>query len=226
MLYEDVTTAAIVVGHELVLAETEVPLELAQEVREGLKALNEKYDQDLSLFVAGDTTETGVGVAGALIVGKKVVTSPCYDKPVEFDPAEVRDEVESFPEVPEDYWYDLGDEIGVDSAVKDTEPQPILLSWGPLCYGAVYVGQRSHDSQSNDAIYRYASNQDMYQQWHMEGVDGLLVEFMHPRGYETTMGAEFTEALPLDFSEESVASYKEEVSAIEEPGFFLVCRYD
>lgn len=226
MLYEDVTTAAIVVGHELVLAETEVPLSLAQEVRDGLKALNEKYDQQLSLFVAGDTTETGVGVAGALIVGKKVVTSPCYDKPVEFDASKVMEEVEAFPDVPEDYWYDLGDEIGVESAVKDTEPQPILLSWGPLCYGSVHVGERSHDSESTNATYRYVSNQDMYQQWHLEGVDGELIEFTHPRGYETSMSVEFTEALPLDFSDEAVEGYKQEVSELDDPAFFLVCRYD
>ena len=225
MLYEDVTGAAIVVGYEVVVEGDQVSYEQAQKVRDAVRSLNDKMGLNLQLFVASDTTDTGVGDASAMVLGRAAVSSECFDPPTRFEAAQVRKAVEEFSELSEDYWEKLSE--ASDLKVSAGSPlRPTLISWGPLCYGSVSVGVPMNDDERGEAKYKFIANQDMYQEWTFDGLDGEAVRFNHPGGYETSMTVEFWDLCPVDMSEESVQSYFEQVSEHDNPSLFLTCRYD
>ena len=216
---------AIVVGYEVFLEDDQVPLNLAEMVRDAVALLNKRHGLNFRLFVAGDTTDTGVGDASAMVVGRAAVSSDCYEPPVRFEAAAVRKAAEDFPDLPDKYWHEMGIELGVETRGTE-EAKPFLLSWGPLCYGAVCVGVSMNQDERDQAKYKYMANQDMYQEWTSEGLDGQTVRFTHPKGYERSMTVEFSDICEVDMSEEAVESFFAQIPDHEDPSLFLLCRYD
>ena len=225
MLYEDVTGSAIVVGYLVDVEGDEVSYLQAQQVRDALRSLNEKMGFDLQLFVASDTTDTGSGDAGVMVLGRAAVRSDCFEGPTRFEAATVREAVETFDELSQEYWEKLSEaadlKVGAGSPLQAT-----LISWGPLCYGSVCAGVPLTDDDRGEATYKFIANQDMYQEWSFEGLDGEVVRFHHPDGYDRDMAVEFWDICPVDLSEGAVKSYFEQVSEHDNPSLFLTCRHD
>jgi hypothetical protein len=194
-------------------------------VRDAIRLLNKRHGLDLGLYVAGDTTETGVGDASSLVVGKAAVSAVCSAPPTRFDASDVRQAVDDFPELPEEYWHELGVEVGIETK-GSKRAEPILMSWGPLCYGNVSAGVALTKDQQGEATYGFITNHDMLQERAFEGLDGKTVRFMHPQGYERAMFVEFDRICLVDMSEEAVDSYFEQVSEHDDASLFMTCRYD
>ncbi len=215
MLCDDLTTAAIVAGFACSFDEWSVPYDTVEELQSAVKALNEKHSLSLKVLVAGDTTDTGVGEAGGVVIGLPVIVSECYADPTAFSSQKVRDALADFPELPDTYFDELREAVEDFKGPDSESPQALLLSWGPLCYGALNVGVAMTQDGRDDAVYGFIANQDNYQEWTFGGLDGKHIT-----------SVEFDSITDLDLSEEAVQGYVEMVPEFDNPVLFLSCRYD
>lgn len=211
MIYNDDTSARIVVGYLLGFDEYSLPLDVVEEMAEIFDELNDEYDLGLSFFVPGDTSDTGIGKASSAVIAKSVVFSECWGGPESFDPAKISDALEGLKPIPPEFWTRFHDAAPNLKPTDAPQPEAYLLSFGPLCYGAIFIGQAMTQDESDDAVYEFVANQDMEQGWTHDGLDGVHLQ-----------SVEFDDVSKVNISEED----KEKVPAFENPSYFLVCRYD
>jgi hypothetical protein len=208
-LYADDTTAAIVVGHELRFSDFSVLPERVEALERALLAALAARDLSLCLYVPGDTTTDRNGeVHGSFVLGRAVVEVEANDPgPGRIDLGALKAGLADLPPLDEAFWREaLADIEGME---PPGEAGAYLLSWGPLCYAAVYAGVAA--SREDEHVYAFAANQDMEQEWSSEGVDGVSIE-----------GAEFSSVSAIELSEAGLAK----ADKLDEPGFWLICRYD
>ncbi len=217
MLYADITTAAIVAGYKIGFSDWSVSQEEIEELERAVETLNEERSQDLELFVPGDTDTAGLeDASGTYVLGTPaVVTSSLDHAPTAFERSSVLSTLEDLPEVPLQYWMGLNAMVDKFDGRKEDDPGLFLLSWGPLCYAGIGVGVPMHKNDRDDAVYSFTANQNMNQNWTDNGFDGVNIT-----------GAEFTDIKTLDFSDEAHEEHMEKAKNLDDPTYYLVCRYD
>lgn len=215
MLYEEETAAAIVVGFQLKFEEWSVPLETVEALKRAVEGLEGECQTGMRFLAPGDTTDTGVGEASNAVLGRILVLSENYENPREFEVEKLEEALAEAVEIPESYWDALREAVPDFAGPAQEEAALLMLSWGPLSYGAVYIGVAMNQSEREEATYGFVANQDMGQEWTEGGLDGIHVA-----------GVEFDDVRELDFSEEAQEEHREQVLELGSASYFLVCRYD
>ncbi len=208
-LYESDTTAAIVVGWRIELSDSVLPERIEALEQTLLSALDARQIEGLTLFVPGDTTtDRYADVYASLVFGRSVVVVEANDyEPGRIDPAAVSRALEALPPLDAGFWREaLAFSEGMAASGG---PGTFMLSWGPLCYAALYAGVAA--TREDTPIYTFVANQDMRQEWSSEGVDGQFIE-----------GADFSSVCAVSLGPEALTK----ADKLEGAGFWLVCRYD
>ena len=205
-LYESDTTAALVVGYQLAFDDYSVLPERIEALERSLLRALSNRQLDLRLYVPGDTTtDRNAEVHGTMVLGLAVAIVEANDyEPGRIDPDDVRASLARIPTLDRAFWAEaLAD---VDGLLSPDEPALYLLSWGPLCYGAIHIGVAA--SRDGTHVHGFVANQDMRQEWSSMGVDGVLLE-----------SVDFSDVLAIQLPEPKL-------DGVENPGFWLICRYD
>jgi hypothetical protein len=218
-LYAEDTTAAIVVGWHLEFRQFSVLPEKVEALERTLQSALAIRDLKLQLFVPGDTTTDRNGeVHGGFVLGRSVVVVEANDyDPEPVDLQTVATALAELPELDDAFWRAALAFVDIE---PPTEPGAYMLSWGPLCYAALYAGVAATRDQT--PVYKFIANQDMSQQWSDSGVDGVhlrSVEFSDIGEFDLT--PERLEVVLKLRREGGEASDK-----LDKPRFWLICRYD
>jgi hypothetical protein len=207
-LYAEDTTTAIVVGWRFEFPQFSVLPERVEALEQTLESALAIRDVNLRLFVPGDTTtDRDNEIYGGFVLGRSVIEVEANDYdagPVDLQA--IATALAELPELDKAFWRESLAFAGIE---PPDEPRAYLLSWGPLCYGAVYAGVAA--TRSDTPVYKFIANQDMHQEWSHSGVDGVHLQ-----------SVEFS-----DISELQVTEAKLEAAAkLDGAGFWLICRYD
>lgn len=207
-LYAEDTTAAIVVGWYLEFRQYSVLPERVEALERTLQSALAIRDLKLRLFVPGDTTTDPNGeVGGGFVLGRAVVVVEANDyDPEPVDLQAIATALAELPELDDGFWREALAFVDID---PPTEPRAYMLSWGPLCYAALYAGVAA--TRDDAPVYKFIANQDMTQQWSQSGVDGV-----HLESVEFSSIGEFT----------LTPDRLEVASKLDQPKFWLICRYD
>jgi hypothetical protein len=207
-LYAEDTTAAIVVGWHFKFPEFSVVPERVEMLEQTLQAALAIRGQRLRLFVPGDTsTDRNAEVYGGFVLGREVIAVEANDYdagPVDLQT--IATALAELPELDESFWREALAFAGIEAP---DEPRAYLLSWGPLCYGAIYAGVAA--TRSDTAMYKFIANQDMHQEWSQSGVDGVHLQ-----------STEFSEIRALEVTQASL----DVAAKLDGASFWLICRYD
>jgi hypothetical protein len=207
-LYAEDTTAAIVVGWQLEFREFSVVPERVEALERTLQGVLAIRDLRLRLYVPGDTsTDRNGEIHGGFVLGRAVVVVEANDyDPEPIDLQAIATALGDLPDLDDQFWREA-------LAFADIEPpraaQAYMLSWGPLCYAAVYAGVAA--TRDDEPVYKFIANQDMHQEWSRSGVDGVHLE-----------SVEFSSIHALQLSEARL----EVAAKHDKPRFWLICRYD
>jgi hypothetical protein len=207
-LYAESTTAAIVVGWHLEFRSFSVVPERVEALERTLQSALAIRGLKLRLFVPGDTTTDPNGeVHGGFVLGRAVVVVEADDyDPEVVDLQTIATALAALPDLDDAFWREALAFADID---PPTEPQAYMLSWGPLCYAALYAGVAA--TRDDTPVYKFIANQDMHQQWSQSGVDGVHLE-----------SVEFSSIGEFDLTPERL----EVASKLDNPKFWLICRYD
>lgn len=207
-LYAEDTTAAIVVGWRFAFSEFSVTADRIEALEQTLQGALATRGLQLRLFVPGDTTTDRDGeMYGGFVLGRAVVTVEANDyDPERVDLQTIATALAGLPELDDAFWREALAFAEID---PPEQPRAYLMSWGPLCYAAVYAGVAATRDDSH--VYKFIANQDMEQMWSQSGVDGVHLQ-----------SVEFSDIEELHVTEASL----EAAAKLEERGFWLICRYD
>jgi hypothetical protein len=217
-LYAEDTTAAIVVGWRLEFGEFSVVPERVEALeRTLLSALDVGShargpgllgDLRLRLYVPGDTTTDRNGeVHGGFVLGRAVVVVEANDyDPEPIDLQALATALAELPKLDASFWREA---LAFANIEPPDEPSAYLLSWGPLCYAAVYAGVAA--TRGGTPVYKFIANQDMHQEWSQSGIDGVHLE-----------SVEFSSINELELGDAQL----EVAAKLDKPKFWLICRYD
>jgi hypothetical protein len=207
-LYAGDTTAAIVVGWRFEFPQFSVVPERVEALERTLQGALAIRDLRLRLYVPGDTTTDRNGeVHGAFVLGRAVVVTEANDyDPEPVDLQTIATALAELPELDDGFWREALAFAGIE---PPEDPQAYLLSWGPLCYAAVYAGVAAERDAA--PVYKFIANQHMHQEWSQSGVDGVHLQ-----------SVEFSSVDELALTEGQL----EVVAKLDKPGFWLICRYD
>jgi hypothetical protein len=207
-LYAEDTTAAIVVGWQLEFREFSVVPERVEALERTLQSALAIRDSKLRLYVPGDTvTDRNGEVHGGFVLGRAVVVVEANDyDPEPIDLQAIATALAELPELDSGFWREA---LAFADIEPPQEPRAYMLSWGPLCYAAVYVGVAA--IRDDTPVYKYIANQDMHQAWSQSGVDGVHLE-----------SVEFSSVTELELTEARL----EVAAKHDKPRFWLICRYD
>jgi hypothetical protein len=207
-LYAEDTTAAIVVGWRFEFREFAVVPERVEALERTLQGALAIRDLRLRLYVPGDTTTDRNGeVHGGFVLGRAVVVVEANDyDPERVDQQAIATALHELPKLDDGFWREA---LAFADIEPPDEPRAYLLSWGPLCYAAVYAGVAA--TRDDTPVYKFIANQDMHQAWSQSGVDGVHLQ-----------SVEFSSVDEL-----SLTDARLEVAAkLDKPKFWLICRYD
>jgi hypothetical protein len=207
-LYAEDTTAAIIVGWRLEFGEFSVVPERVEALERTLQGALAIRGVRLRLYVPGDTTtDRNSEVHGAFVLGRAVVVVEANDyDPESIDLQAIATALAELPDLDAGFWREA---LAFADIEPPQDPRPYLLSWGPLCYAAVYAGVAA--TRGATPVYKYIANQDMQQEWSESGVDGVHLE-----------SVEFSSVNELALTETRL----EVAAKHDKPRFWLVCRYD
>jgi hypothetical protein len=207
-LYAEDTTAAIVVGWQLEFREFSVVPERVEALERTLQSALAMRDSKLRLYVPGDTTTDRNGeVHGGFVLGRAVVVVEANDyDPEPIDLQAIATALAELPDLDNGFWREA---LAFADIEPPGPPQAYLLSWGPLCYAAVYAGIAA--TRDDKPVYKFIANQDMHQEWSQSGVDGVHLE-----------SVEFSSVNELELTEARL----EVAAKHDQPRFWLICRYD
>lgn len=212
-LGDDWTTSCIAVGWALEFEDWSTPIGALHGLLRAAAGLERRW----TAYVPGDTaTDAPVDFSGRIVFGRAVVSTQADDlAPTPVSLKAVREALDALAPLSGPEWATL--KAAAPDLKGDAPPAPgaWLLSWGPLCYGAIYVGRALAAADEGKALYKLTANQDMEQMWGPGRVDGLRA-----------LSVEFGDVEQLDPSPAWEAKQRARVPKIEAPGFFLNCRYD
>jgi hypothetical protein len=207
-LYAGDTTAAIIVGWRLEFREFSVVPERVEALERTLQSVLAVRNLRLRLYVPGDTTTDRNGeVHGGFVLGRAVVVVEANDyDPELIDLQAIATALAELPELDAGFWREA---LAFSDIEPPDEPRAYMLSWGPLCYAAVYAGVAA--TRGGTPVYKFIANQDMHQAWSESGVDGVHIE-----------SVEFSSVNELHLTEAQL----EVAAKHDKPRFWLICRYD
>lgn len=207
-LYAEDTTAAIVVGWRLEFGEFSVLPERVEALERTLLGALATRELRLRLYVPGDTTTDRDGeVHGGFVLGRAVVVVEANDyDPERVDLQAIATALAKLPNLDEGFWREA---LAFADIEPPEQPRAYLLSWGPLCYAAVYAGIAA--TRGGTPVYKFIANQDMQQEWSQSGIDGVHLE-----------SVEFSSVNELTLTEARL----EVAAKHDKPAFWLICRYD
>jgi hypothetical protein len=211
-LYGDDTTAAVVVGHRIDFERYAILPEQVEALEKSVLAALRARGLDLTLYVPGDTTTNPDDeVPAKFVLGRAVATTEANEwEPSALDPVAAQRLREDFPALDAAFWQEAL--AGFEDAEASEAPAAHLLSWGPLCYGALYVGVPRSKDDPEPPVHEFVANQDMNQEWSTEGIDGVRL-----------VSVEFSDIDELSLSPiEDLA----QATPLPNPGYWLICRYD
>jgi len=211
-LYAEDTTAAIVVGYRIGFDCFALLPERVEALEQALMTALRARGLDLTLYVPGDTTTSPDSeIQAQFVLGRAVATTEANDwEPSPVDPKQVQGLLSDFPSLDDAFWREaLG---GFEGAEANQTPVAYILSWGPLCYAALYVGVSRSKGDSDPPVHKFIANQNMEQEWSTEGIDGVSIA-----------NAEYS-----DICELSLAPVRDLAKAtpLTGAGYWLICRYD
>jgi len=228
MLYEDITTGALVLGHSL---DKKLTAGRAAEIRSKLDHVNAKHSADVQLFVPGDSVTDHAGdpemmlSSSAVYFGLSAEASPCFEAPHPVSIERVSATYAKIAAIPAAFWTDLAADIEeLPEGFGAGEPSLYLMCYGPLPQVVLAFGAKHPREERSSAKYKFFTCQDMDQSPLDMGVDGVDVEIDEIAAY-----TEFDDALVVPratFSEGSAAELAAKVPSLDAPGFFLTVRYD
>jgi hypothetical protein len=210
-LYADDTTAAVVVGRRIDFERYSILPEQVEALEQSLLAALKSRGLELTLFVPGDTTTSPDSeIPGKFVLGTAVATTEANDwEPSRVDHEAAERLLADFPALDEAFWEEA---LAGFDAEPSEEPATYLLSWGPLCYGALYVGVARSKDDPGSPVHKFVANQDMEQEWSSQGIDGVRLE-----------SAEFSDICELSLSP---AEDLPRAAPLVDPHYWLICRYD
>lgn len=215
MLYEEITTGAVVVGFAVDVEE--MPAGDANAMDEALEELNAKHGQKVVMFVAGDSVTDHADCpeeplyAYQLVFGLSAVMSEASDGPCEVSLEKVDQARGALAEVPAAFWADLSEKL--PAPVGEGEPKTFHMSFGPLPFSALVYGRIHPSAQSEAVKHKFFSCQDMDQQWTAEGVDGVRVS-----------SVEYADIAVVDLSAAALEAVRAEAG--EDARLYMTVRYD
>lgn len=176
MVFEDVTTAAIIHGYDLEI--DEMTAGEAEALDAAILGLSEELGQSVRMFVPGDSytdhaDDPDEALYGDLIViGFPVALLMAGDGPMIVSASALAEAKEKLTAVPDAFWDRLDEHL---PDPLNRTPSTSHLSFGPLPSSVLCVG-RLHPSAQRDAVERdFFECVDMDQEWHEQGVDGIEV---------------------------------------------------
>jgi hypothetical protein len=211
-LYAEDTTAAVVVGHRIDFDCFALLPERVEALEQAITAALRARGLDLTLYVPGDTTTSPDGeIQAKFVLGDAMATTEANDwEPSSVDPTAVQRRLADFPRLDAAFWQEAL--AGFPGAEATPAPAAYLLSWGPLCYAALYVGVRRSKSDPEPPAHKFIANQDMEQEWSSEGIDGVSIQ-----------NAEFSDVCELSLSPVRDLA---KAAPLAGAGYWLICRYD
>ncbi len=123
----------------------------------------------------GDTTTSPDDeILAQLVLGRTVATTEANDwEPSPVNPKEIQGLLSDFPTLDDGFWREAL--AGFEGAEATQAPAAYILSWGPLCYAALYVGVARSKGDSDPPVHKFIANQNMEQEWSTEGIDGVSI---------------------------------------------------
>lgn len=207
-LYAEDTSAAVVVGWRFEFREFSVVPERIEALEQTLQGALATRGLELRLYVPGDTaTDRNAEAYGGFVLGRAValVEANDYD-PEPVDLQQLATALAQLPELDDAFWREA---LAFFDIEPPSEPRAYLLSWGPLCYAGLCAGVAA--TRDDEHVYKFIANQDMEQIWSSSGIDGVALQ-----------GVEFSEIAELEIAEARL----EVAAKLDNPGFWLICRYD
>ncbi len=204
MLHEDITYGAIFYGITIGI----------DDLGEELETLNTQVGQSkgLSLWVPGDTVYGDP--YGDAIIGVMVRLVDSADGPTSFTLADIERAQKSF-ENARPALEKLAKENDHVAAVMDNTPQTYLTCCGPLSYASLAYGELWDSARKDEVEYTFHSCQDMDQEWHPQGVDGV------------TLGAvEYDDLHSVDLDEARLERLGDKGAKKQNPQLWICVRYD
>jgi len=220
MLYEEMTTGAVVAGYE-VGTNGELTGAQAEEIESALGELNEEYGQKIRLIVPGDSaTDHALDpemplYAFDVIFGVPAVFAEAWDCPAEVSAERVTSALEAVGEAPAEYWEKLSKKVPLLAEFTPDQPQTYLTCFGPLPYACLSAGVPHPSDDRDNTVYDFHSVQDMNQRWLDEGVDGVRIGSVEFAGIDT-----------VDLSQEAVEDWLSKADQLDDPKIYMTVRYD
>lgn len=216
-LYRSDTASAVVVGWRLKLEDEPCLGERFEQLEQALLSVaRERGIEDIPrLYVTGDTTASDdTATYAGLVFGRGLAVTYNTDEGLAPITLELRDKAQArLPDLGADFWEAVGERC--EGLVAEPKPEVYLIAWGPLCYGALYVGVPMSASDRDSAKYTYAGNQDMEQESSPRGVDGVMIDT-----------CDFCDVSTVELTEQSLAEMRAKVPELADAGLWLLCRYD
>ncbi len=220
MLYEETTTGAVVAGHKISTG-GELTGAQAQEIESAVDALNEKYGQNIRLFVPGDSaTDNAMNPDSELyaydvIFGVAALLADPWDCPAPVAPERVESSMKMVRETPDEYWEELAQKVPIMADFTPDDPKTYLTSFGPLPYACLAAGVPVSKDERDNTTYDFFSVQDMYQEWQDQGVDGVRIQCV-----------EFTSVYEVDLSADAIDEWLAKADQLDDPKIYMTVRYD
>jgi hypothetical protein len=210
-LYDEDTTAAVVVGYRIGFEQFSVVPERVEALERGIMATLRARDLELTLYVPGDTvTSRDSEIQAQFVLGRAIEATAADDwDPSSVDPAEIEKTLADFPPLDAAFWQAAL--AGCEGVTPHEAPAVYLLSWGPLSYAGLYVGVSRSKDDPEPPTHKFVANQNMEQEWSSEGIDGVSIA-----------SAEYSDIVELELSPDDLAK----AEPLENPGYWLICRYD
>lgn len=209
MLYEDITTGALLYGYL-------VDIENFDE--EAMQQLNQDINTiaGITCFVPGDTVNLDFEdiYLTHIIVGIPLLMVESWEPPSPFDLKRIELGKaalgKALPALQK-----LGETHQCLAQALEETPAIHLSSCGPLSYTALVYGEL-HPSEERDlAQYQFHSQQNMDQEWHEQGVDGLMVGM-----------ADYSDITTVVLGPTHQEQWLERVALKANPQLFMTVRYD
>lgn len=232
MLYEEITTGAVVVGYSV---DTGAALTASQAegLRRKLAELSSQHRVDVQMFIPGDSSTDHADnpemqlSSSKLYFGVVAVSASPDDAPSPIALEQVRAAEARLKAVPASLWTALSEAIdALPSTFGEGLPSAFLMCWGPLASAVLAYGVKHPSDEKDSAEYEFFSCQDMDQTWLPEGIDGICVPASDDDDGDTRASVEFDSVVRLSLTEALLANLATKVPSQDGPALYLTVRYD
>ena len=220
MLYEDLTTGALIAG--FVAQVDSITGAEAEALQATLNALNTQHKVRVKMIVPGDSCTDHAEnpdeelYASQFVFGLSVAQVNPWDAPYAVPAAAPQNALKQAQAIPAAFWDDLREQAdSLPSDFAKGSPSLFFTCYGPLPYAALAYGAIIPADDRGSAHYTFFSVQDMDQEWLPDGVDGVRIA-----------SCEYTSVSAVDLSEAKLAEYAAKVPEYPDARLYITVRYD